>query len=62
MLAITSSRSSSSPGVESNQSNVICLDIYYVSSDSLTGKGTRSDNVEFNICTVTLTSVCIDHL
>ena len=45
MLALTSSHSSSSPGVESNQSNVTCFNLIR----SLTGEATRSERKLSNL-------------
>ena len=45
MLAITSSRSSSSPGVESNETNVTCFDLISSSSDMLIGEMTKSKRI-----------------
>ena len=44
MLAPTSSHSSSSPGVESNQSNVTCFDLIKVLLDTPTGEVARSES------------------
>ena len=49
VLALTSYHSSSSPGVESNQSKCDMFRPYYVSSDKLTGEATRSERKLSNL-------------
>ena len=49
MLSLTSSHSSSSTGVESDQSKCDMFRPYYVSSDKLTSEATRSERKLLNL-------------